>query len=303
MNDYQDTRAEGEPQEISWGNYEEIGQELREQRLKLGLKPADVASQLRLPGMVINDLESGRVAGLSALYRRGYIRNYARFLGLDEADMLARLDQEPPPELHQVLPISRPRWQVERYLKFITYAIVTIAIVPPIMIGAARMLDRDVGPEVNPVQLSISDVAERSQAELPAKSRPGGDTVTRHISAAALPLPARATAESDVAVDERPRPELQPEPAAITSRLSLRLEADSWVEIHDSASQRLEYDLLRAGQERVYEGMAPFNLLLGSARAVRLSLDGQEIHWEGQDRGDVSQILVTADGQIQPGRP
>jgi cytoskeleton protein RodZ len=73
---------------------------------------------------------------------------------------------------------------------------------------------------------------------------------------------------------------------------------DSWIEIHDAEGTRLEYDLLRSGQTRSYEGQAPFSLLVGRSSAVKLQVNGQQVTWEGHDSGDVAEIAVAADGQV-----
>lgn len=290
------------------GKYRQIGAQLRKRREKLSLTQAEVAHRLHLPGMVVNDIETGRVERLSGLYRRGYIRNYARLLELDADRLLAEAGEDLLPALQQVMPASRRQWQFERYLKIASYALVTTAIVPPLLYffiaGGSRLLERD------PV------VADAGQTEQAAESAPtpgahgaadaaaGQESRSGHVSASVLPvaairpmrepgpaelLPPAAGAEEEPVVDV---------PASPLSKLSLELGEDSWIEIEDSQGNRLEYDLLRAGQVRSYEGLPPFRMLLGRSGAVELALDGKPVVWEGQDSGDVARIEVSADGDV-----
>lgn len=314
----EDTSAENErteQQPDSRERYERIGAELRRRREALSLEQGDVARQLHLPGMVVNDIESGQVEKLSGLYRRGYIRNYARLLELDPDALLAEAGEDVPPRLQQVLPASRRDWHLERYLKIATYALVTVAIVPPLVYffvaGGTRLLERDpAAGEPTEVVRSAGNperaVAASGSEELNLQSPPE-PTPDRHVSASALPLnpirPARE-ANSEPASETADAPGLPNDAAGVDagpplSALELELLEDSWIEIRDAEGTRLEYDLLRSGQTRNYEGRAPFRLLVGRSSAVRLMVNGRAVTWEGHESGDVAELAVAADGEVQ----
>lgn len=294
--------------------FERIGAELRQRREALSLDQADVARQLHLPGMVVNDIETGEVGKLSGLYRRGYIRNYARLLGLDPDAVLAEAGEDVMPELQKVLPDARRDWQLERYLKIATYVIVTVAIVPPLVYffiaGGTRLLERQPESALAVVAAQSADVDERgvsaSGPEGDDRAAPADSSQAPHVSASALPLnPIRPVQEPQPQAD--PGGESSPALAAATtggsvpppSQLQLELLEDSWVEIHDAAGARLEYDLLRSGQARRYEGEAPFRLLVGRSSAVKLIVNGRAVTWEGYESGDVAELSVAADGEVQ----
>jgi len=281
--------------------YFEVGEILRRGRLERSLKQSDVARSLRLPGMIINDLETGRVGHLSSLYLRGYIRNYARLLDLDADELLSRVESEKLPELGQVLPVTRRRISFERYLKLATYLIVTVAIVPPLVYffvaGGARMLDRNSGQQIETARLVDASAEPSSAPALKLPDKP----VSTHISASSLPLSDRLLKDvRNSAAEETPQADDQAEEGAdsATSRLVLTLDEDSWIEIRDAQGRRLEYDLLRSGTERAYEGEPPFSLLLGRASAASLAVDGNEVSWPESGRGDVSEIVVSAEGKV-----
>ncbi len=293
--------------------YERIGAQLKRRREALSLEQGDVAQQLHLPGMVVNDIETGQVEKLSSLYRRGYIRNYARLLGLDPDEVLAEAGEDQLPELQEVLPASsRREWRLERYLKISTYAIVTVAVVVPLvyafLAGGSRMLEREPGSAET--SLAQTDEAAGTSSKASTDAAPAevaGSDSARHVSASALPLnpmrPSREpTAEATPNMSEAtevPHDEAAAEPGPRPSALQLELLEDSWIEILDAAGTRLEYDLLRGGQTRSYEGQAPFSLLVGRSSAVRLQVNGREVTWEGHESGDVAEIAVAADGQVE----
>ncbi|MGF1685915.1 cytoskeleton protein RodZ [Photobacterium japonica] len=70
------------------------GDMLRQAREKLGYSQKDVASRLRLRQSVVSDIENNHFEEAQlATFTRGYVRSYAKFVGLDENTILAKLDQ------------------------------------------------------------------------------------------------------------------------------------------------------------------------------------------------------------------
>jgi len=289
--------------------FKAIGQRLREAREAKSLSRADVASQLHLPTHLLDDLEAGRMERLAPIYRRGYINNYASLLDIDRSELSAGLDNDPPPALTQVLPVKRSRFRFEKYIKFATYLVATIAIVPPLVMvylntGAGlfdgdRAVSEPTRTERMPLSSSESGVAASEQASEQDNQRP--------VTASAMPLTsirslsAPEASETVEAREPSPQPdllEIEPE-GPLLMTLTLRLKEDSWVEISGGDDQRLEYDLLRADQELTYQGLPPLNILLGQASAVDLFLDGQLLTFDGHDRGDVAALMISEDGTVQ----
>ncbi len=317
------TETTSETSKEEAGTYAWIGGELRQARIKAGKEIDEISRQLRLPGMTIEDIEHGRVERLSPLYRRGYVINYARLLGLDPSSLLAAADDgDAPPELRKVLPVSDQGWKFERYLRIATYVLVTTVIVPPLLYffieGGSRIMERN--PVAEHSEPSITD--EHNGGDRPNRGRIARALALEesdarqdsndvgHVSASALPLAAvRPLRESERAEDARAQDLLLPavellevggdQDDVAIMELSVELLEDSWVEIHAADGERLEYDLLRAGQNRTYRGEAPFQLLLGRASAVRLMLADEVVTFVGHDRGDVARLRLLADGDVE----
>jgi cytoskeleton protein RodZ len=68
--------------------------------------------------------------------------------------------------------------------------------------------------------------------------------------------------------------------------------ADSWVEIVDGQGTRLELDLIRAGKHREYSGLMPFQVMVGRASAVDLTLDGEAVDLAPHTREDVARLIL-----------
>jgi len=87
VNDYLPTQTPGEAQQV----FQEIGQQLRQQRESLGITLAEVERYTRVRQHYLRALEEGRIDGLpSTVQGRGMLSNYASFLNLDEEKILLR---------------------------------------------------------------------------------------------------------------------------------------------------------------------------------------------------------------------
>ncbi|PIP74278.1 MAG: hypothetical protein CO135_03940 [Candidatus Levybacteria bacterium CG_4_9_14_3_um_filter_35_16] len=72
-----------------------IGQKLQEVRLEKGLNLDEVASQTKIRHNFLVAIEKGEYSKLpSGAYAQGFVRNYARFLGLPEKETLALFRRE-----------------------------------------------------------------------------------------------------------------------------------------------------------------------------------------------------------------
>ncbi len=296
--------------------FQQIGDKLKSARLARKLDIADVSRSLRLPGMTVDDMENGRLDRLAGLYRRGYLANYARLLGLDPKPMLDDINQEPAPELREVLPPPRSRWKPENYMKFATYLVATIAIVPPLVVffvqGGLRMAEPEPGLPITSTQME-SEAASGDEQRMArritralAVEESGDGEVVGPVTASALPIrslrPVRELQPEPTAeiASSAPGPTADDEPlVAVELELGIELLADSWIEIYSADGRRLEYDLLRAGQQRVYFGEPPLRLLLGRASAVRLSADGNSVEYLGDDRADVVSLELLPGGEVR----
>jgi len=283
-------------------NKEGPGASIAAARKQQGLTVVDVARALKLPRTTIENIEAGRFERIAAIYRRGYIKNYARLVDLDPGTLLETLGDAEPEPLRSVLPVSAGGRGLDRFVKFATYALVTTVIVPPLVYffvqGGARLFE----PEGQPDSAPVADVdggaspdspgyRERMAEALSVRNDEGGA-----LSASALPVSIRPEAPEAAAADAPAATGEQPESGAqadeVPARLELSLRADSWVEIEDANGQRLEFDLLREGQTRAYGGRPPFRLLLGRGSAVAVSLDGEPVVFDGHDRAGVAEFLL-----------
>lgn len=113
-----------------------VGQKLREARIRKKLSLESVSSQTKIRASFLSYIEKGEYQKLpSAAYAHGFVRNYARFLGLPEKEILALFRREFDEEkIFRVLPesltqgnnYSSPRFRPRQTVIFIICIFVAI---------------------------------------------------------------------------------------------------------------------------------------------------------------------------------
>ena len=278
------------------------GEQLARERRRRKMSVREVSRALRLPRSIIEAIESDNLESLASIYRRGYVANYARYLGVDPEPLVKELGAGEEAPLKPVLPTRPSGVKFERFLRIATYILVTTVIVPPLIWffvqGGSRIFEREIAQqptaEIGDSERSGGRVSERIAQAL-ALDEPASDkSGNSHISASTVPLQAirplrgpesgavpRETEDPAAGAPHDPRVELE-----------LKLNEDSWVEITGADGERLEFGLLRAGMSKIYRGKPPFDVLLGRANAVQMRLGGEAIRFEGDERADVSQFQL-----------
>jgi len=88
-----------------------IGQVLREARLAQSLKIEDVAARLRLMQRQIEAMETDDFDSLGQpVFARGFVRNYARLLGLEPDALLMRMEGAPA----ELVAVRQPELSLQR---------------------------------------------------------------------------------------------------------------------------------------------------------------------------------------------
>ncbi len=283
------------------------GDVLRHRRQHAGISLEQAAREARIREDHLSAIESGETGHIPQVYLNGYIRNYARYLGMPTGAIDKHLAHArgAEPGVQSVFSTALPRSRDDRWFRATSYvlaSVVVIALVWQFTAEAVRFSQGD------PVVRSGGAEAEFDKATRPDAENSNSTAVSRqagksHLQASIAPL-------EDV---QRRRPEISQSGAegawsAISDagsntqktipltegQQSFRIEAsaDSWVEIIDGNGQKVEMDLLRAGNGRDYVAMAPVKLLLGRAASIELTHNGELVDLAPFTRGNVARITL-----------
>lgn len=278
------------------------GEYLKQQRLERKLSLASVAQALKLDEKLLADIEQDKVGHVALVYKNGYIKTYARFLGIpeDEIPDLLSLPESDVPPIRNIFSEPPKRNPMDKWLRATSYVLASL------LIGTlAWQFTHEA------VRLSQGGSQLHNGADIvsppPAitTSQPQVREFRGAVNASIATLGALHenntegldTAEQAWAAVSRPALMFG------ESRLQLSVSADSWVEIIDADGQELEMDLLRGGSDKDYHGKPPFRFLFGRASAVRLSIDGEIVDLVPFTRDEVAQLSWPQKIQAEAGEP
>ena len=233
------------------------GQRLKAAREAAGMALADVADRLRLSTTIVKALEADDYERLpGAAFVKGYLRNYARLVGLP-ADDIANLyqqirDEEQPTETVEVLPPTTQRRSGLIWLALVVGVIVAVLLV---FVGgddtADAVTDEAAVEQADEATSSVAPVAE-----------PGSAAPVESVDEQAVPqeeTQAPVTEETETAeADAAPQQDL----------LSVAFLDVCWVKVVDAADVEVYAGQKSAGSALRVEGQAPFRITLGNAAAV-----------------------------------
>lgn len=254
------------------------GERFMQRRLELGFSLGDVSEVIKLDQRVLRDIEGDREIAIAPVYRNGYIRKYAGFLGIPEEEVLELLQgPDSEPRVRSVFSMPAKRNAAEKWLRVTSYVMASL------LIGTLAWQFT-----YEAVRLSQDDPDQRETGLGNTTAKVHADTVAASIA----PLGALhgSTAEAGDTAEQAWAAINRLTLADGQSRIKISVSADSWVEIVDATGQELEMDLLRGGSDKDYIGQAPFSILVGRAAAVRLAVDGEELDLAAHTRDDVAQL-------------
>ncbi len=274
-----------------------IGRRLAKAREAAGKDVRAVATELHLRVEVIQALESGDEAALpAAAFIRGYVRSYARFVGLDDAALVAGL-----PQAVEHRPV--PRKSGKKYYRapslrpgrILGWGLLVLLLVLLVLFGAPVLerlwSGRDVEPVDNSLRLPQSGVdAGDSALVLPGETEGDSPVVSRADDGGA-PVSVPPASESATLKQAVPLP--VPASSATTgpAELVLRFTQDSWVEM-TAGDRKLVVGTQRAGTERTVRVEPPVDILLGNAPGVEIRWRGKPLDITPYQRGKVARIKL-----------
>lgn len=299
----------------------EIANQLRRARESKGVSLGQVAREIRLEVRHLEALEAAAFDRLpGAVFVRGYLRSYGRYLGLDPEPLVTMYERAFPAA---EAPIFRPTSTRSKYtaaLGWIPWSQIGSAVFVVATLVVAFWLGSVLYGMFAPGS-SGSDGSESASGgetalELPplpspedsARSLPPPEvvmppeSVTPPPGAAVSPVPETMSPEPppETAPDDFTSPPgaavpAPPSPPQPRGTLSLQFSEDSWVEVYDATDRRLISRIGKAGENPVLEGVPPFSVVLGFAPGVAVAYNGQPI--EVRTRGQVARLTVGDNGR------
>ena len=309
------------------------GESLRKARESKGWTIAEVAAQLNLTPQRLGQIEVGAFDKLPGhTFARGYIRAYAKLLGLDQNRLVLEFDQFTGSDaagasVHSLGHIEEPARYSQNVLRFVSFLLLLgLAGVgfywwqeqserqaDPLStssIGRVEVEGADGATQIHvldePEDQAVIDAQAGTELNLPSVSadvaaQPDaqqGPSATAIADAPAEQPVAVAEPEAPAASEESPAtaaPEPVAEPVAVAAGegvVALQFSADCWVQLRDADDKKLFAGLKRKGESLQLVGKAPLELRLGYARGAQVSYNGAAVDLTPFITGETARIQL-----------
>jgi transcriptional regulator with XRE-family HTH domain len=238
---------------------ESVGGLLRKEREAQEKTLEDVAKGTKMSLPVLQAIEEDRFSVLPApVYVKGHVRTYARFLGLDEEEVVEKYmrftQQNEPEELDEwdtvEIELQEQRKEMGRRWMWIAGAAVVVVLAVIIIVKLATRPDSG-DQNAGDAPLVTSPVSEAAWVD-----------TTMEVHGLELMVVAKERVYVAVSVDGQPVSDLT----------------------------------LDAGERRRWEGVEEFSLFVGTGEALDLYLNGQYLGVAGTGRGPVDNLIVNEEG-------
>lgn len=247
-----------------------VGTILRQAREAQGLTVQDAATRLRLMNRQIEAMDTDDFSVLGQpVFARGFVRNYARLLGLDHAALLQQMggDSSEPAEVVHAPPIEvSGSWLSSPWLLAVGLGLLVLIAVP---IALYVWLNSD-GEEVTAAAVKHS---------APTTAAPAVAVAPKPV----VPPPAAVLPAPPVA-DPVPVTPVVPQvvtttvtPPASKTEMHFEFSADAWVEIKDATGRMVHRQMNPAGSSADVSGQPPYSLVIGNAAQVRMTYNGRPL--------------------------
>jgi len=242
-----------------------IGEQLSTARRKLGLTTTQIAERLRMRKMFVEALEREEWATIGEfVYVRGFLKNYAKVLGLDAAALVEQFSAEYAPEVAAPRPsleslagsglssVRSDGYAASRaWFPWVLGSLTAIAGVLVIMVGIS-LFGAFFSANAHP-----SDTSQTA-------SQTNTTTMPQGSSGASLPETSSDLQGRDSGVN-----------------LRLQLTQPSWLSVTVDG-RRVVYETLPAGTVRDFHGVREITLRAGNAGGVVAKIDGRDLGKLGQ---------------------
>lgn len=306
MSEQQPEEQQKPADEVSKIDCSRPGELLKNARVAKGLTQEEVAKKLNFLPIYIPALENEQFEPLhSVTFIKGYLRAYARFLGIDAEQVLYCFAQHHPElvkqETHAPVEVMRPEKQPGGLLfKLVTFLVIVALLAIIIMWWQSRTAEslpsvsnqevkvdtldgNTIIAPIQPKQVEIEAPEEATEKELEiVEEQPVQPVVQEKPAAKKVQQPVVALEPTKPATD------IAGDPAAATlgndKLVALSFNDECWVEVREDTGALLHASLMQAGDKILLEGKPPFRMVFGYGKAVDVFYRGQAFDFSSRIR-------------------
>ncbi|MCE9923478.1 DUF4115 domain-containing protein [Aeromonas media] len=288
------------------------GQLLRNAREQLGWTREQVASRIHLRLTLIAAIESDTYdKHTSHTFIRGYLRTYAKLVGIPEETILAAYDKlglTPPDNIDMQSFSRRSRQQAnDSRLKVVTWLVILVLIALSIAwwwqstarrsAGDEALAASEMGTDQTASVANVTPTVDVADPVLPVASdavatEPAvSDAAATASDAVAATSAALSTEASAAEATLAPAETVATEPGK-APQLKMSFTADCWLDVKDANGKTLFSGLKKANDELVLEGPEPLRFIIGAPMAVNLEYQGKSFDMSRYNNGRTARFSL-----------
>ncbi len=256
----------------------ELGRLLAEKRNQMDMSLEEVAARLKLAPEKVRALEKGDYKGLPELvYVRGFLRNYARLVGMDTAELNRYLERAAPVAKQDISVLEKGTHQKEftslenrkSFSGWIAGLLALVAVGGGIYFWQSKSIARQEQKEAVP-----SASAELVQA--PAQNSSSNVSVIPMAQPQANPASATAASATVAAVSAAASAE-EGEPVIAADELYIKPRYRTLIVVKDKTGKEVLNAIVAGGSEQRFRGGAPYGVRIGYVQGSKINFGGEDI--------------------------
>ena len=247
---------------------QELGALLKTKRTEKNIAIGEVAERLKFSAKQIESLESGDYKGLpEPIFVKGFIKTYARFLGLDADQITALLNEAFPSQVTAVT--STPAAESQNGLNFQDQKKsksfpkwLPLLVVAAAVVGAVYLWQSKSSEQTRQQEKSTLEVGDVAQPQLATDNV---QVVPMNASAASANTPVNASAPIAASA------------AVASGGIQIKVRYRSNLIVTDADGTPLHSGIVASNSSHEFKGKAPYQVRIGYATGSEISFNGQPV--------------------------
>ena len=310
-----------QPEVVATASRQNPGETLRQAREQKGLSLSQVAGQLNLTENSLRQLENGAFDKLPGhTFSRGYIRAYAKLMGLDQAELVNSFDHftgtnASGSTVQSLGRVAEPVRLSRNVLRIVSLLLLALLIgfgyfwwqehsartpeTAGLSLEHVEVESADGTTEIH----TLDEPEDQAVIEAQKEGEQAPAEVSPEVAAQAEGAPPVASEGAQVpAAPAQGTPAAPPAPSEPTAApvvagegqgvVKVQFVADCWTQVTDANGKVLVSALKRKGDSLELAGKAPLELRLGFARGAQVSYNGQPVDVTPFVRGETARLKV-----------
>lgn len=277
-----------------------FGDRLRREREMRGVTLDEISASTKIARRHLEALESENFDTLpGGIFNRGFVRSYARFLGIDEEQAVADYNEasgeqtQPEPSFPLEFPIDeKPQLNPRRSSLPLLLALLALVIVLGIFWARSK---RQPEASENPPASSPTEPPAAASTPTPSPS-PEQPVASQVAVPARTPVPAQSVPVNSPEVVE---PTHSPAPVAEhTFSVTVQAKEEAWITVTADGQTVVSGKTLQAGERQVVHAGKKIVLVTGNAGGIEISFNGRPLGAVGNE-SEVRAMTFTSAGLVQ----